>query len=230
MTNNKIQRIENYVKKLMANEAAHDFKHVARVRNWALRIARNEKFLDFEIVEIAALLHDIGLAQSGPRRKHGEVGARMAAVFLEENKLLIPEKIDEVCNAIRCHNKNREGEGRLLDILRDSDMMDLFGAVGIMRAFISKLSIAEYNPENIKGETWQMKAKDFDKRFDSGIGIGKFITDQINFQISCYDNLATKTAKKSAKPLIKYMIDFMEQLEAEIGGGSLDTNESKEFF
>lgn len=203
----------------MKNEVAHDFKHVDRVRKWAFKIAKKEGFKDLEIVEISALFHDIGLSQAEKRSMHGEVGAEMAAKFLIDNNILTQEKVDEVCNAIRHHNKNREGEGKLLEILRDADIMDLFGAVGIMRAFTSKSLNPEYNPANIKSETWQMSASDFDKRFDSGVGIGNFIIDQINFQISGYDNLSTVSARKFAKPLVEFMNDFIKRLDLEIHDG-----------
>ena len=216
MINKKIQQVEDYTKSIMNREVAHDFKHVDRVRNWALQIAKKEGFEDLEAVEIAALLHDIGLLKADKRSLHGEVGAEMTTKFLKENNLLTQDKIAEICNAIKFHNKNREGEGKLLKILRDADMMDLFGAVGIMRAFTSKSSKPEYDVVNIKGETWQMTAVDFDKRFDSGIGIGNYIIDQINFQISCYDNLSTESARQFAKPLIEFMSNYIKQFDMEI--------------
>lgn len=218
MDNNKIKQIENYVRSVMSDEIAHDFKHVDRVRTWALQIAKNEHFPNLEIVETAALLHDIGLSQAEKRGKHGEVGAEMSALFLKENQLLSPLEIIDVCNAIKFHNKNREGEGKLLEILRDADIMDLFGAVGIMRAYTSKAAKPEYDVISIKGETWQMTANDFDKRFDDGVGIGNFIIDQINFQISCFDNLKTNSAKGLAKPLVDFMKKFIFELEIEIIG------------
>lgn len=211
-----IAKIEEYVKSAMGDSVAHDFKHADRVRRWALYIAKEEKYEDLEMAEIAALLHDIGRAQTKEWRKHGEVGADMAADFLKAHKMFTPERRDEICNAIRYHNKNREGEGELLNILRDADMMDLFGAVGITRTYTSHASKPEYDPANAKGETWQMSNRDFDKRFDSGVGIGEFIIDHINFQISCFDNLHTETAKHLAKPLVKFMCNFIQQLESEI--------------
>ena len=217
--NKKIQQVEDYVKTVMNAEAGHNFSHVDRVRNWALQIAKSEGFKDLEIAEISALMHDIGLSQVKERIAHGEAGASMAKKFLAEKKLLTPEKIGEVCNAIRFHNKNREGEGRLLKILRDADTIDLSGAIGIMRALLYASLKSEYDPDNIKGETWKMTARDFNKRFDNGIGIGDFIIDQLNFQISCYDNLSTKTAKKIVGPLAEFMRDFVKQFEKEIKDG-----------
>ena len=51
----------------------------------------------------------------------------------------------------------------------------------------------------------------------------KTIIDQINLQIHYYDNLTTGTAKRLAEPLVKYMKDFILQLESEILSGR-DTN------
>jgi len=212
----RIKQIEKYVEKVMSSETAHDFKHVNRVRNWALLIARNENFKDMDMVEVAALMHDVGLPQANPRNLHGKIGAEMTTKYLTDQQLFNEDDILEISNAIKYHNKNRVGEGLLLNIIRDADAMDLFGATGIMRAYTSKSIKPEYDIENIKGETWTMSAIDFDKRFDNGTGIGKYITDQINFQISCYDNLQTATAKQLAKPLVQFMKRFMIQLENEI--------------
>jgi HD superfamily phosphodiesterase len=211
MYNHKIKQVEDYAKSLMSAEIAHDFEHVQRVRVWALRIAKNEHFTDLEAVEMAALLHDIGLSSAESRSRHGEVGAELAA-----NNLLAPAGITEVCQAIKYHSKNREGSGKLLEILRDADMMDMFGAMGIMRAYTSKAAQPAYDAVNIKGETWQMSAQDFDRRFDEGLGIGHFIIDQINFQISCFDNLSTDSAKALARPLVDFMKKFILELAREV--------------
>lgn len=212
----KILLIENYVKDLLKDDIAHEFGHIDRVRNSALKIAKNEKFGNLEMVEATALLHDIGYVKSEVPNKHGEVGAEMARKFLEENNFFVDDEIDEICNAIRFHNKNRGGEGELLDILRDADMIDMFGAIGIMRALTSKHSKPQFDSSDVKGKTWEMSAKDFDDRFDSGVGIGDFIVDQVNFQISCYDNLKTETAKEYAKFSIEFMKGYLRQLEFEV--------------
>ncbi len=214
---NKIVKIEEYVKTEMSSVVAHDFKHVQRVRKWALLIAQKEGYQDLEMVEIAALMHDIGLVKAEKRSLHGQVGADMSASFLRENFEMESSRLDDVVNAIRYHNTNREGEGTLLFLLRDADMMDMFGAVGLMRSFTSKAHLPDYDDSQIKGETWGLQASDFNQRFDSGIGIGNYITDQINFQISCFDNLYTPTAKKLAEPLIQFKRDFINQLVKEIG-------------
>jgi len=213
-----IKRVEKYAKKIMAGIPAHDFKHVDRVRNWILLIAKREGYRDLEVAEIAALLHDIGYSRPRPKRKrgHGEEGAEMAEKFLKKNKICSEKKIREICNAIRFHNSNRKGSGELLYLLRDADMLDMFGAVGIMRAFVFSNSKPEYDEKNVKGETWGMTRNDFDERLDGTVKIGKFIVDYLNFHISCYGNLKTRTAKRIARPMVKYTQKYILQLEKEI--------------
>ena len=220
MQKDRIQHVEDYVKRAMPGEVAHDFKHADRVRRWALRIARAEGFENLEVVEAAALLHDIGLAFVEQRSKHGQVGAQVAARFLRENDLFVEQEIEEIVNAIRYHN-TMVGDGKLVRILKDADMLDMFGAVGTMRAFTSQASKPAYDPRNVRGSTWEISNEDFDQRFAEGVGIGDFIVDQVNFQISCYGNLNTETARRLARPLVEFMKVFVIQLESEINGGGV---------
>jgi HD superfamily phosphodiesterase len=211
---NPTQLIEEYAKSLMVGEIAHDYKHVDRVRHWALKIAQQEQYPHLDRVEAAALLHDIGLA-SGGRKHHAEVGAGLAATFLQEHDLFDEAAIQEIVYAIRYH-MSLNGKGQLLAILQDADILDLLGAVGLMRGFTSKWDKPDYDPEAIKGETWGMSAGQFTERFHNGMGIGDTIVDQINFQISCYENLSTAAAKVFGQPLVAFMRQFMEAFEAQI--------------
>jgi putative nucleotidyltransferase with HDIG domain len=225
----EIQRIEDYVRSTMTGAVAHDFKHVDRVRRWALRIAGEEGFEDLEVIEIAALLHDIGLPyvdEKSERYRHGRIGAEIAGRFLKENLSLTEEQINQITLAIRYHCSPPSlvadllgtiGEkGRLTGIIRDAEMMDALGAVGLMRVFTSKAPMPEYDPGNVKSNTWGLSSGEFDERFAKRRGIGDTIIDQINFQISLYDNLNTGTARRLAKPLVEYMKEYIVQLEREI--------------
>jgi uncharacterized protein len=226
-----IQQIEDYVRATMTGAVAHDFKHVDRVRRWALRIAKEEGFEDLEMVEVAALLHDIGLPhvdEESEREKHGQVGAEIAERFLKENSSFTGEQIGQITSAIRYHCsppsmvaellKDVGEKGRLLEIIRDADNLDAFGAVGLMRAFTSKAAKPEYTPGNVKGDTWGLSSRGFDDRFAEGLATGETIVDQINFQISLCDNLHTKAAKCLSKPLVEFMKEYIIQLEHEING------------
>jgi len=225
MHGDRIQQIEQHVRTVMANvvvpdlKLAHDFNHVDRVRHWALHIARDEGDIELELVEATALLHDIGLAYVEHRKHHASVGADMAAAFLHEHCLFPVDDIAGIAEAIRCHS-SLSGGGKLGVILRDADMLDLFGAVGLMRGFTSKYAQPEYDPHCIKGETWGITAQDVTRRFAHGLGMGPYIVDQINFQISCYENVQTKKGKELAQPLVAFMKMYLLQLEHEIKTGT----------
>lgn len=211
---NKIKIIEQYAKKNLTSPG-HKFDHAERVRKWALSIAKAEGYKKTDLVEASALLHDISKDKS-KKEKHGIMGAKAVSRFLKQNKLFKDREIEEIANAIRFHDSNRQGSGKLLDILRDADMMDLFGAIGLSRAIIYSNSKPIFNPKNIKGDTWGMGVGEFNKKFDAGKDESPYIIDGINFEISCYGNLATKTAKKLAKPRVKYMKNFILEIEKEM--------------
>ena len=219
MKTDVVQQVEEYVKHVTGKSIAHDFKHFDCVRNWALLIAEREGFNDLEVVEVTALLHDIGLPylkENENRGVHGERGAEIAGKYLRENKLLPEEKIQGITNAIRYHSRKRYSSGKLLDILCDADTLDALGAVGIIRAFTSKYFKAEYSPENIKGDNWGLSCEEYEKLYKRGREAGDTIIDQINLQVNHSQSLTTETAKQLAEPLLKYMKDFIIQIEWEV--------------
>ena len=209
-----IIEIEAFVQPLMGAVIAHDYKHADRVRRRAKQIEVAEGYPFLEAIEAAALLHDIGLSKE-PGREHAAAGAEMAKQFLRQQGYFVPEQIAEIVAAIRDHSSIL-GSGRLFEILQDADGLELFGAIGLLRGISSKGHLADYEPGNIRASTWELTADDFTERFRVGVGVGAYILDQLNFQISCYENLHTQTAKQIAAPLVTYMRFFILQLEAEI--------------
>lgn len=140
----------------------------------------------------------------------------MTEKFLTENQLFTSEEVAEIVHAIRWHNSVKRDPGRLLAILRDADMLEIFGAVGLIRAFTSKAMLPEYDAAMLPAETWGLSAEGFTQRFASGAGIGATIMDQVDFQISCFENLNTEIARQIARPLVDYMRGFATQLVKEI--------------
>ncbi|MEM0063280.1 MAG: HD domain-containing protein, partial [Ignisphaera sp.] len=56
-----VELIEKLVRMLVPDDVAHDIGHVMRVRDLALEIASMvEEPVDREVLELAALLHDVG--------------------------------------------------------------------------------------------------------------------------------------------------------------------------
>ena len=111
-------------------------------------------------------------------------------------------------------------KGKLMEIIRDADLMDALGAIGLMRALTSKAFLPEYDPENIKGEGWNLSPAEFIQKFgfDSKRGLAPVntIIDQINQQIRSIENLHTTTAKRLGAPLIEFMKQFVKKLDSEI--------------
>ncbi|MBN2240403.1 MAG: HD domain-containing protein [Dehalococcoidales bacterium] len=238
-----VRKTEAFVVKSFENvsrnlSVAHDFRHVDRVRNWALMIAREEGFNEPGLVEITALLHDIGLVfvpDEGEKGyvqlpPHGPLGADMAVKYLEENSDLSPDIIHQITDAVRHHSdppliveghlRELGEKGKLLEIIRDADCLDAVGAVGVMRAFMSKSFLPEYDPENVKGEGWDLTPSGFKEKFGfewkAGLAPVNTVIDQVNQQIGYFQVFHTETARKYAAPLIEFMKQFVIQLEKEV--------------
>jgi uncharacterized protein len=233
MAKDLVSLTEDYVKGTMADKKgtltiAHDFKHVDRVRKWAMVIAGEEGYNNPEIIELTALLHDIGLPfmdEQGDRNKHGEVGAGIAAKFLSQNSGFANDQIQQIADAIKYHClhprivaehlRSLGRSGKLLEILRDADNLDGMGAFGLMRAFTSKYFLPDYDPNDIKGRAWELDSNEYMAKFSEPNSV-RYITDQINQQIRYYDSLHTQSARRIAAPLVQFMKDFLLQLEREI--------------
>ncbi len=218
----RIQQIEAYTEKMLTGpfmvevfRIAHDLPHVRRVYANAMRLAQAEGYHHLDRVAAAALLHDVGLPVVDKRGDHPRVGAELAAQFLQENELFAPDEIAEICEAIGHHGR-LDGDAPLIHILRDADTLDLLGTVGLMRAFTSKTHLPVYLPEHPRGETWGLTSANFTQRFQAGLGMGPTILDQINFQLSCYENLSTGTAKEWGRPLRDTMRQFVIQFAGEV--------------
>lgn len=135
--NNNFNKLKRVIKtSLPRNNSGHDFEHVFRVYNLALKIAKFEKNVDLEILKASVLLHDIAYLKRFFKGDHGDIGAKIAKPILQ--KIRFPKlKIDKVLKAIRLHNfwfheeKNVSIE---IKILRDADRLDSLGYIGIIRA------------------------------------------------------------------------------------------------
>jgi len=215
--NDRIKIIEKYVDSLPTDlKPAHGLDHVMRVRTWALKIARAENFQDLEMIEAAALLHDIGRTIPPETGKtHGELSARMAKDFLTEHKLFNRGEIEKICEAVAHHSDIKKIESKLLDILRDADILDLLGAIGVMRGVAGDYDKTIFDPACVKGETWGMSNEDFNRRFQNKIGAWSTLSDQLNFQASCLGNIKTNCARHLAEPMVEYMKNFILEVERE---------------
>jgi len=118
---------------------SHDWDHTERVYRLCLRIGRKEK-ADLRVLELAALLHDVGRGEedrTNGKICHGRTGAALARGILERHGL-DRASVRAVVHCIRTHRFRKRAVPRTLEarILFDADKLDSIGAVGVGRAFL----------------------------------------------------------------------------------------------
>ena len=140
MNPNSTSQIESciaFVKKTLSGaEGGHDWFHIERVWKNAKLIASGEE-CDMEVVELAALLHDI--ADSKFHGGDEEIGPRKAREYLTTAGIG-SRKVNHIVAIIENvsfkggHNA-RNHSSIELDIVQDADRLDAIGAIGIARTF-----------------------------------------------------------------------------------------------
>jgi len=209
-----IERIAEKVKKDLENEGSgHDWWHVYRVWNMARRIAKEES-ADTFIVELAALLHDIG----DWKFHHGNdtIGPRMARRILSKQGIT-EEMIDHVCEIIQTapfkgagvRTKMRTLEGK---VVQDADRLDAIGAIGIARAFAygGSKNRPIYNPN--QKPTFHRTKEEYLKT--ESPTINHFFEKLLLLK----NRMNTKTARKIAEKRHRFMEIYLERFFMEWKG------------
>lgn len=172
-------------------DRAHDLEHALRVREWGKKLAVEEG-ADVMIVELAALLHDIG--RSGAVEKtHAESSAGLAGNIL--NKTGYSQDVSQrVKDAIMAHSREGGHEPNTLEakILYDADKLDFVGAIGLGRLF----TLAGVQGWPLVGEN----------------SCETFYQEKI---CGYQEHLFTKAARVCFEPLFLYMEGFWRELHDE---------------
>ncbi|MBI2355631.1 MAG: HD domain-containing protein [Candidatus Doudnabacteria bacterium] len=129
-----IRKVEKFVKKTMTHDPVHAWDHIDRVRKLALYLARKEKADKF-IVELAALLHDVGDYKyfKGAENAGSKICRKLLGKLGVDRGIVnqVCEIVDEVTfKGARVKSKVRTVEGM---VVRDADKLDNLGAIGIAR-------------------------------------------------------------------------------------------------
>ncbi len=211
-------------------DSAHDFDHVLRVLHMAEKIAQAEG-ADIEVVRVAALLHDIGLAQG--RAGHETSAANRAREILK-NLSQHPERpatslrsaqdaqsaytnefIEAVAHAIEAHRFRSGPAPDTLEakVLFDADKLDSIGAIGIARAF----AFGGWRGQKL----WADVPIDYTDPMDGRENDPKQHTAVHEYVVKLTkikDRMQTATGKQIAQPRHEFMVRFYEQLEKEVKG------------
>lgn len=189
----------------------HDWWHVVRVVNNALRIAKEEKG-DLFLVEIAALVHDIG-----DHKFHDEEKAQETLITKLLNEVGIEKsvlnQVLEIVSTVSYKGANVSTNPITLEgkIVQDADRLDAIGAVGIARAFAygGNKNRLLFHPE--QKPTLHNDFLSYKK--DNGHTINHFYEKLLLLK----DRMQTPTGKRMAEERHSYMEGFLTQFYEEWG-------------
>ena len=209
-----IENTINFVKKQLENaESGHNWFHMERVYNNALLIAKEET-CDLEVVQLAALLHDI--ADSKFHDGDETVGPKVARAFLSSENVSV-ETINHVVLIIenisfKGGNFEKKFTSKELEIVQDADRLDAIGAVGIARTFNygGYKNREIYNPEISPNLT--MSKEEY--KNSTAPTINHFYEKLLLLK----DKMNTETGKKIAQLRHDFMETFLEQFYNEWNG------------
>ncbi len=210
-----IEATKTFVKETLKDaEGGHDWFHIERVYKNALLIAKGET-VDLLVVTLGALLHDI--ADSKFHNGDSTIGPKVAGAFLLKHNLdsaTINHVIKIIENISYSSNIGIENTFKSieLDVVQDADRLDAIGAIGIARTFNygGFKNRALYNPE-IKPNLNLTKAE---YKASNAPTINHFYEKLLLLK----DMMNTKTGGKIAKQRHQYMVDFLQQFDAEWEG------------
>jgi len=186
---------EKMARNLYSGEfVAHNWDHIHRVHNFALRIAKNEQNVNYRILEAAVWLHDIArhLEFNNKCKCHAKTGAKMVISILSKLKF-DKEDIKKISEAIRVHRYSNQDKANFIEakILQDADRLDALGAISIARIFL-------FN--GAKGNS-------------IGSAVKRFYFKQIKLKPSTFN---TKTGKAIAKHRYGFVLSFLKEIEGDL--------------
>ena len=200
-----------FVKETLKNaEVGHDWFHIERVWKTARKLAAQEK-ADLQIVELAALLHDI----ADPKFHNGD--EKLASVISREflEKQAVAENIiGEVLMIIENMSfKNRADAPAKpsveFQVVQDADRLDAIGAIGIARVF----TFGGYKNNTIHDPEIAPKLKMTKEEYkkSNGITINHFYEKLLLLK----DMMNTRSARVAAEERHRYMEEFLRQFGRE---------------
>lgn len=190
--------------------SSHDWDHVKRVYNLALKLGRKEK-ADLWVIKVAALLHDIKRSEemlNGRKFCHAVEGAKEAEKILGQLGFE-GDFIKVVKHCIEAHRFRNDIKPRTIEakVLSDADKIDALGAIGIGRAFLyaGKIGARLHNSEikNVLSTKLHSREDTFYREF--------------MFKLRYLKNkMYTSAGKKMAKERTIFMENFLKRLDKEI--------------
>jgi uncharacterized protein len=210
-----IEKALAYVRDLLEGEGSgHDWWHIKRVYDLSVTMANEYPEADLFIVQLGALLHDIG----DHKFHNGDhtVGPKMVTDWLAENQVdestiakvvAIVKEISYKGADVETPMSTLEGE-----IVQDADRLDAIGAIGIARTFAYG---GNKNREMHNPEVAPELHSDFETyKKTTGPTINHFYEKLLLLK----DRMNTEFGKKLAQQRHTFMEKFLEEFFAEWEG------------
>ena len=205
-----MQKVEQKVRELLSGESSgHDWYHVKQVRDMALRIAEKEGG-DKEIIELAALAHDVG-----DRKLHAseQKGEEVTLAVLKESNVpeSVMEKVMDIIRRMSFKGADVADDMPMLEgkIVQDADRLYAIGAIGIARTFAYGGANGRllYDPD----VSTEMHASKDAYYANKSPTINHFYEKLLLFK----DRMQTKTGREIAEGRHAYMEEFLRRFMAE---------------
>lgn len=209
--NQLIYETEKFVKQHFENEGSgHDWWHIYRVRNLAMKISEHEGG-SFFLIEMAALLHDLDDWKLTNNSNISQTETWLKKLKTPQN---ITQQIIAIIEEVSFKGAGVKTDATTLEaqIVQDADRLDAIGAIGIARTFAygGNKNRLMYHPD-INPEM-----------HDSFEAYKKTTAPTINHfyekLLLLKDRMNTQTAKQLANERHKYMEEFLEQFYGEWNG------------
>jgi len=149
---------KSYFDILDQEDFSHGFTYVERVTRMAMMIGKKEG-ADLEIIEAAALLHDIGRANEVIGGKdHAEVGAGLEAKILQDADRLDALGAVDVARVIASSLQSQKHKRPIFVDVPYDEEKDTKKASSAIHYLIKKSKVSKRKPENFNtevGKKWQ---------------------------------------------------------------------------
>lgn len=212
-----VRKAEKLVETAMqGNDASHDAAHVFRVRDLALSLALEEGLSSstesMEIVELAALFHDIG----DYKYTRDPSEDKIVENFLDEEgieeskKMKILGIIKEMGFKDELAGLKRSEYSPEFGVVQDADRLDAIGAIGIARCFTFGGSRKRVLHDPAIHPRSDMSKEEYMKK-DEQTTINHFHEKLLKLK----DLMKTEAGQKRAEKRHKFMEEFLEQFYQE---------------
>lgn len=203
-----LKTMEFVKEKLFGEGTGHDWWHIERVyRNSLLLLEKDSvDHVNKEVIELAALLHDIAdwKFYSGDEA----IGPKAAREWLESQDIddYIIEHVCEIIQDLSFKGANTKSSMKTLEgkIVQDADRLDAIGAIGIARAF----AYGGYKGQELYNPMIHPKEhKTFaEYKSQNTTTINHFFEKLLLLK----ERMNTEAAKEIAQERHYYMVDFLE--------------------